>query len=97
MSGVPALGLPKIGSLVGHLAEIVDLPREDQRMVELLLGMDFELSGYIHVPRAGEHPGVDDVPDDGRVLAGEVLIQHFSDDCEKCSFYFLILTGFGSL
>ena len=28
-----------------HFAKIVDLPRDDQSMIELLLGVDFELGG----------------------------------------------------
>src|ERR1700736_6476864 len=32
-----------------HFAEIVDLPREDQGMIEFLLGVDFELGGNVHV------------------------------------------------
>src|SRR6266403_231901 len=37
-----------------HFAEIVDLPRDDQGMVELLLGVDFELRGDVHVLCAAE-------------------------------------------
>src|SRR6267143_4396006 len=33
----------RLGSDRRHFAEIVDLPREDQGMIELLLGVDFEL------------------------------------------------------
>jgi hypothetical protein len=33
-----------LGVTTGILAEIVDLPREDQGMIELLLGVDFELA-----------------------------------------------------
>src|SRR5437867_13182707 len=32
-----------------NFAEIIDLPREDEGMIELLLGVDFELSGVVPV------------------------------------------------
>ena len=37
-----------------HFAEVIDLPREDQGMIELLLGVNFELSGDVHIFRARE-------------------------------------------
>src|SRR5260370_42007386 len=43
-----------LGSIPWHFAEIVDLPRDDQGMVELLLGVDFELRGDVHVLCAAE-------------------------------------------
>ncbi len=43
-----------LGSNPWHFAEIVDLPRDDQGMVELLLGVDFELRGDVHVLCAAE-------------------------------------------
>src|SRR5665647_542052 len=39
----------RLGSYHWHFAKIVDLPREDQGMIELLLGVDFELGGDVHV------------------------------------------------
>src|SRR6266853_5099875 len=45
----------RLGSDRRHLAEIVDLARNDQGMIELLFGMDFELRSDIHVLRAAEH------------------------------------------
>ena len=59
-----------LGSDHGHFAEIVDLPREDQGMIELLLGVDFELGGDVHVLSAAEHLGIDNVGDDGLIFAG---------------------------
>ena len=38
----------RLGSDRRHFAEIVDLPREDQGMIELLLGVDFELGSDIY-------------------------------------------------
>ena len=38
-----------------HFAEIIYLPREDQGMIEFLLGVGFELGGDIHVFGAAEH------------------------------------------
>ena len=49
----------RLGCYYWHFAEIVDLPRENQGMIELLLGVDFELGGNIHVLGAGEHLGID--------------------------------------
>ena len=40
----------RLGGDHWHFAEIVDLPREDQGMIELLLGMDFELGGDMWAP-----------------------------------------------
>src|ERR1700694_1384444 len=37
-----------------HFTEVVDLSRDDQRMVEFLPGVDFELRGDVHVLGAGE-------------------------------------------
>src|SRR5580704_14850734 len=64
----------RLGSDRWHFAEIVDLAREDQRMIELLLGMDFELGGYIHVLGAAEYLGINDVGDDGLVFAAKVFV-----------------------
>ena len=42
-----------------HFAEVIDLPRQDQGMIELLLGVDFELGSDIHVLGAAKHLGID--------------------------------------
>ena len=47
----------RLGSDHRHFAEIVDLAREDQGMIELLFGVYFELAGDVHVLGAGEQPG----------------------------------------
>src|ERR1700751_3002247 len=47
-----------------HLAQIVDLSRESQGMIELLLGVDLELSRDVHVFRAFEYLRIDYVSDD---------------------------------
>ena len=65
----------RLGSYHRHFAEIVDLPREDQGMIELLLGVEFELGGDIHVLGAAEHLGIDYVGDDGLIFAGKVFVQ----------------------
>ena len=44
-------------------------------MIELLLGVDFELSGDVHVFGALEHLGIDDVRDDGLIFTGQVFVQ----------------------
>jgi hypothetical protein len=51
------------------------LPREGQGMIELLLGVDFELSGDVHVFSALEHLRIDDVGDDRLIFAGQVFVQ----------------------
>ena len=58
-----------------HFAEVIDLPRKSQGMIELLLGMDFKLRGDVHVFRALEHLGIDDVGDDGLIFAGQIFVQ----------------------
>ena len=37
------------------IAKIVDLPRDDQGMIQLLFGVDFPLRGDVHVLGAAEH------------------------------------------
>ena len=69
----------RLGSDHGHFAEIVDLPRKDQGMIELLLGVDFELGGDIHVLGAAEHLGIDYVGDDGLIFAGKVFVQQLRE------------------
>src|SRR5580698_7609653 len=64
-----------LGSDHGHFAEIVNLPREDQRMIELLLGVDLELGSDIHVLSPAEHLGINDVGDDGLIFARKVFVQ----------------------
>jgi hypothetical protein len=48
-------------------------------MIELLLGVDFELGGDIHVFGAGEHLRIDYVGDDGLIFAGKVFIQQLRE------------------
>jgi hypothetical protein len=48
-------------------------------MIELLLGVDFELGGNVHVLGAAEHLGIDDVGDDGLILAGQVFVQQLRE------------------
>src|SRR5579863_9877245 len=45
------------GSDRWHFPEIIDLPRDCQSMIKLLLGMDFELVGDVHIFRTAEHLG----------------------------------------
>jgi hypothetical protein len=65
----------RLGSDYWHFAEIVDLPREYQGMIEFLLGVDFELGGDVHVLGAAEHLGIDHVGNDGLIFAGKVFVQ----------------------
>ena len=60
-------------------AEVIDLPRDDKSVVELLPGVDLKLGSDIHVRSALEHLGVDGVGDDGLVFAGEVFVQQFRE------------------
>src|SRR3954469_20221280 len=62
-----------------HLPEIIDLPREDQGVVELLLGVDLELAGYAHILRSAEDLGIDHVTDDRLILASKVFIQQLGE------------------
>src|ERR1700687_1610214 len=82
-----------MGCYYWHLAEIVDLPRENQGMIELLLGVDFELGGNIHVLGAGEHLGIDYVGDDGLIFSGKVFVQKLREAVAR-NFVF-VCGGFG--
>ncbi len=62
-----------------HFAEIVDLPRENQGMIEFLLGMDFELGGDVHILGAAQHLGINDIGDNGLIFAGKVFVQQFRE------------------
>ena len=62
-----------------HFAEVVDLPRENQGMIELLLGVSFELGCDVHVFGALKHLGIDDVRDYGLIFAGQVFIQQLRE------------------
>ena len=43
-------------------------------MIELLLGVDFELGGNIHIFGATQHLGIDDIRDDGLIFAREIFV-----------------------
>src|SRR5689334_9884847 len=45
-------GAYRLGSNRRHFAEIIDLPGNRQRMIEFLFGVNFKLTGNIHVLRA---------------------------------------------
>ena len=62
-----------------HFAEVIDLPRQGQCMIELLLGVDFELSGDVHVFGALEHLGIDDLRNDGLIFTGQVFVQQLRE------------------
>jgi hypothetical protein len=49
----------RLWSYGGHFAEVIDLPREDKGMIELLLSVDFKLGGNVHVLGAAEHLGIE--------------------------------------
>ena len=42
-------------------------------MIKLLLGVDLELRGDVHVLIAAEHLGIDPVGDDGLIFPGKVF------------------------
>src|SRR5204863_5843779 len=44
-----------LGSNRWHLPQIIDLPRDGEGVVELLLGVDLELAGDVHVFGTFEH------------------------------------------
>ena len=48
-------------------------------MVEFLFGMDFELRRDVHVLRATEYLGINNLGDDRLILAGQVFIQEFRE------------------
>ena len=48
-------------------------------MIELLLGVDFELASDVHVLGAAEHLGIHYVGDDGLIFAGKVLVQQLRE------------------
>src|ERR1044071_1739234 len=58
-----------------HFAEIIDLPREYRGMIQLMLGVNFELSGDVHVFGALEHLGIDGVWDDSLILTSQAFVQ----------------------
>ena len=62
-----------------HFAEVIDLPRQGQGMIEFLLGVDFELSGDVHVFGALEDLGIDDVRNDGLIFTGQVFVQQLRE------------------
>src|ERR1017187_4890021 len=67
----------RLGSHRRHLAEIVDLTRDGQGMIEFLLGVDFQLGGDVHVLRASEHLRIDHVANDGLIFAGQIFVEQF--------------------
>src|SRR5215471_5965640 len=62
-----------------HFAEIVNLSRDDQGMIELLLGVFFKLSRNVHVLGAGKHLRINHVGDDGLIFASQVFIQQLGE------------------
>ena len=52
-------------------------------MIELLLGVQLELAGDIHVLRSLEHLRIDDVGDDRLVLARQVLVEKVDELCTR--------------
>jgi len=58
-----------------HRAEIVDLPRDDERMLELLMRVLLELRGNVHVFGALQRLRIDNIGDDRLIFARKVLVQ----------------------
>ena len=56
-------------------AEVVDLARDGERVVELLVRVLLELAGYVLKSRGVELLTEDHVLNDRLVLAGEILLQ----------------------
>ena len=69
----------RLGSDHRHFAEIVDLPRENKGMIELLLGVDFELGGDVHIFSTAQHLGIDYVGDDGLIFAGKIFVHQLRE------------------
>src|SRR5579862_919531 len=63
-----------LGSNRWHFAKVIDLARDDQGMIEFLLGVDLELGSDVHVLGAGEHLGIDYVADDRLIFASKVFV-----------------------
>src|SRR5215472_15940372 len=57
-------GAYRLGSNRWHFPEIINLPRDNQGVVKLLLGMDLELVGDVHVLGTAEDLGIDYVAND---------------------------------
>ena len=72
-------GLDGLGGDGGVAAEEVDPVAELEGVVELLLGVDFELAGDVHVGGALEDLGVVDVGDDGLEFALEVFVEQVDE------------------
>ncbi len=62
-----------------HLAEIIDLPGNDKRMLKLIMRVRLELIGNGHVLGALEHLRIDNIGDDGLVFPREVFIEQFGE------------------
>src|SRR5215469_2006752 len=72
-------GSYRLGSNRWHFPEIIDLPRDSEGVVELLLGVDLELVGDVHVLGPAEDLGIDYVANDRLVLARQVFIQQLGE------------------
>ena len=62
-----------------HATQVIDLLGDRQRMIELLLGVQLELAGDVHVLRTLEHLGIDDVGDDRLVFARQIFIEQVDE------------------
>ncbi len=58
-----------------HPAEVVDVARNGDRVLQLLARVHFQLRGDVHVGGALERLRIDDVGDDRLVFPGKVLVQ----------------------
>ena len=56
----------------------MDLVRNAERMLELLLRVSFDLSSSVSVDRSVGELGVDPIPDDGVILPREALVQEIN-------------------
>ena len=62
-------GLHRFGLYRGHFAQIVDLARDDQCVVQFLFGMNGQLIGYVHIFGALQDLGINHVGDDGLIFS----------------------------
>jgi hypothetical protein len=57
-----------------HFAQVVDLPRDDQGMIELLLAVDLQLCRDAHVLGAAEDLGINNVFKNGLIFARKIFV-----------------------
>ena len=67
--------LDEFGRDVAHASEVIDLPGNDDLVLQLFPGVLFQFLGDGHVLSAFDHLRIDDIGDDGLILARQVFIE----------------------